>query len=79
MNCPAGVLAMEPDPTNVLGARVRILAKESCIGCTRCELSCPDFAIEVADRKEVQFAKLTEESKKRQEQIVSQKFYAEDL
>jgi len=35
------------------------------------ELSCPDFAIYVADKKEFKFAKLTKESKARQEAIVN--------
>jgi 2-oxoglutarate ferredoxin oxidoreductase subunit delta len=34
-----------------------------------CELSCPDFAIYVADKKEFKFAKLTEDAKLRGEAI----------
>ena len=50
-----------------------------CIGCMECELSCPDFAIYVADRKELKaagksFAKLTDEAKKRQEAIVANNY-----
>ncbi len=48
--CPAGVLAMKPEPTSTLGAMVTIVSSESCIGCNDCELSCPDFAIYVADK-----------------------------
>jgi 2-oxoglutarate ferredoxin oxidoreductase subunit delta len=63
--CPAGVLAMENDPTSTLGSKVKIISKESCIGCYDCEFACPDFAISVASKGEYNFAKLTEESKQR--------------
>jgi 2-oxoglutarate ferredoxin oxidoreductase subunit delta len=69
--CPAGVLAMEYDSSSTLGAMVRIIHPESCIGCNDCELYCPDFAIYVADKKEdnFKFAKLTDEAKARAEAI----------
>ena len=67
--CPAGVLAMVYDPSSVLGANINIEYPDSCIGCLECELSCPDFAIYVADRKEHKFAKLSDEAKERQEKI----------
>ncbi len=67
--CPAGVLAMRPEPKSTLGAMVQIIAKDSCIGCNDCELSCPDFAIYVADKKQFKFAKLTDEAKQRGEAI----------
>lgn len=67
--CPAGVLAMRQEPTSTLGAIVSIIASQSCIGCMDCELSCPDFAIYVADKKEFKFAKLTDEAKERGEAI----------
>jgi len=67
--CPAGVLAMKPDASTVLGAMISVIAPEACIGCQECELSCPDFAIYVAERKEFKFAKLTDSSKERQEAI----------
>ena len=67
--CPAGVLAMKPDASTVLGAMISVIAPEACIGCQECELSCPDFAIYVAERKEYKFAKLTDSSKQRQEAI----------
>lgn len=67
--CPAGVLAMRPEATSTLGAMVSIVASQSCIGCNDCELSCPDFAIFVADKKEFKFAKLTEEAKQRSIEI----------
>ena len=67
--CPSGVLAMRPEPTSTLGAMVQIIAPSSCIGCNDCELSCPDFAIYVADKKEFKFAKLTDEAKQRSEAI----------
>jgi 2-oxoglutarate ferredoxin oxidoreductase subunit delta len=69
--CPAGVLAMEYDNNSTLGAMVRIVHPESCIGCNDCELNCPDFAIYVADKKadDFKFAKLTDEAKARAEAI----------
>ncbi|WP_104697621.1 MULTISPECIES: 4Fe-4S dicluster domain-containing protein [unclassified Helicobacter] len=63
--CPAGVLAMQLDSSQILGKMIKVLHPESCIGCRECELHCPDFAIFVADRKDFKFAKLTEESKER--------------
>ncbi|AXH10156.1 2-oxoglutarate:acceptor oxidoreductase [Malaciobacter halophilus] len=63
--CPAGVLAMRPEPGSTLGSMVSVEYKDSCIGCTDCELSCPDFAIFVADKKEFKFAKLSAEAKQR--------------
>ncbi|WP_200762251.1 4Fe-4S dicluster domain-containing protein [Nitrosophilus alvini] len=74
--CPAGVLAMVPDPHRVLGSMVKVLYPESCIGCNDCELECPDFAIYVADKKEYKFAKLTEEAKQRAEAIKKNHFRA---
>jgi 2-oxoglutarate ferredoxin oxidoreductase subunit delta len=71
--CPAGVLSMKADPTSTLGAMVEIISLESCIGCNECELSCPDFAIYVAEKAEFKFAKLTDSSKARQEAIVNNK------
>jgi 2-oxoglutarate ferredoxin oxidoreductase subunit delta len=68
--CPAGVLSMKLEPSSVLGAMITVAHPESCIGCNECELSCPDFAIFVADKKEFKFAKLTKEAKERQEIIV---------
>jgi len=72
--CPAGVLSMKADPTSTLGAMVEIIALDSCIGCHECELSCPDFAIFVAEKAEFKFAKLTDSSKARQEAIVNNKY-----
>ena len=77
--CPAGVLGMRYDHTSVLGAMIHIDHPESCIGCNECELTCPDFAIYVADPKEYkaagfQFAKLTDEAKKRQEAVVANNY-----
>ncbi len=72
-SCPAGVLSMQPEAKSVLGAMISVIAPESCIGCNECELSCPDFAIYVADRKEFKFAKLTDASKARQEAILANK------
>jgi 2-oxoglutarate ferredoxin oxidoreductase subunit delta len=50
---------------------IDIIAPESCIGCNECELSCPDFAIYVAEKKEFKFAKLTDAAKERQEAIAN--------
>lgn len=67
--CPAGVLSMKAEATSTLGAMIDIIAPDACIGCNECELSCPDFAIYVAEKKTVKFAKLTASSKARQEAI----------
>ncbi len=63
--CPAGVLAMKQEPTSTLGAIITVVHEESCIGCSDCELSCPDFAIFVADKKDFKFSKLTKEAQER--------------
>ncbi|MFT7823144.1 MAG: 4Fe-4S binding protein [Sulfurimonas sp.] len=67
--CPAGVLSMKAEPSSTLGAMISVIAPESCIGCNECELSCPDFAIYVAEKSEFKFAKLTDTAKARQEAI----------
>ena len=72
--CPAGVLSMKADPNSTLGANIEIIALDACIGCNECELSCPDFAIYVAEKKEFKFAKLTDSSKARQEAIMNNGF-----
>ncbi len=77
--CPSGVLGMVYEPTSTLGAMISIDYPESCIGCNECELSCPDFAIYVADRKELKaagksFAKLTDEAKERQVAIAANNY-----
>jgi len=69
--CPAGVLSMKQEPASTLGAMISVVAPEDCIGCNECELTCPDFAIYVAEKKEFKFAKLTDSSKARQEAIVN--------
>ncbi len=63
--CPAGVLAMKQEPTSTLGSIITVVHKESCIGCNDCEVSCPDFAIFVADKKDFKFSKLTKEAQAR--------------
>lgn len=65
--CPAGVLSMRQDPTSTLGSIIDIIAPDSCIGCTDCEIHCPDFAIYVADTKAdgFTFAKLSKEAEER--------------
>ena len=72
--CPSGVLGMRYDHTSTLGAMISIDHPEACIGCQECELSCPDFAIYVADRKEYKFAKLTDESKERQAAVIANNY-----
>ena len=72
--CPSGVLSMHYDNTSTLGAMVRVDEPNSCIGCNDCELSCPDFAIYVADKKDFKFSKLTDAAKARQEKIVANNF-----
>lgn len=69
--CPAGVLAMVQAPNSTLGSMIEVIAKDACIGCRDCELHCPDFAIFVAERSEVKFAKLSDEAKERAEAIKS--------
>ena len=72
--CPSGVLGMKYEITSTLGAMISINHPEACIGCSECELSCPDFAIYVADKKDYKFAKLTDESKKRQAAIIANNY-----
>ncbi len=72
--CPAGVLAMRQEVHSTLGSMIKVVHPESCIGCTDCELSCPDFAIYVADKKEFKFAKLTEEAKDRREAVIKNNY-----
>jgi 2-oxoglutarate ferredoxin oxidoreductase subunit delta len=69
--CPSGVLGMKYEKTSTLGAMISIDHPEACIGCNECELTCPDFAIYVADKKDYKFAKLTDEAKARQAAIVA--------
>jgi 2-oxoglutarate ferredoxin oxidoreductase subunit delta len=76
--CPSGVLGMKYDHTSTLGAMISIDHPEACIGCSECELSCPDFAIYVADRKEYKFAKLTDEAKERQAAIIANNYMSLD-
>ena len=77
--CPAGVLSMKADPHSTLGANIEIVMPDACIGCNECELSCPDFAIFVADKQEFKaagfsFAKLTDDAKERQAAVVANKY-----
>ncbi len=74
--CPAGVIAMIPEPTSTLRAMISVQNPESCTGCNDCELACPDFAIYVADKKEYKFAKLTDEAKERSEAIIKNNYRA---
>lgn len=72
--CPAGVLAMTPAANSILGSIIEVVNPESCIGCGKCELHCPDFAIYVADKSEFKFAKLNDDAKQRAEAIKNNKF-----
>jgi 2-oxoglutarate ferredoxin oxidoreductase subunit delta len=72
--CPAGVLGMIYDKSSTLGAMISVQHPEACIGCSECELSCPDFAIYVADKKDYKFAKLTDESKERQLAVIANNY-----
>lgn len=76
--CPSGVLGMRYDPSSTLGAMISIDYPDACIGCNECELTCPDFAIYVADKKEYKFAKLTDDAKARQERIVANNYMSLD-
>ena len=67
--CPAGVLDMRDDEHAILGQMIEVVYPNSCIGCNECELHCPDFAIYVAKRGDVKFAKLSEEAKERAKAI----------
>jgi len=69
--CPAGVLSMQAEASSILGAMISVITPDACIGCSECELICPDFAIYVADRKEFKFAKLTDSAKERREVILN--------
>ena len=82
--CPSGVLGMKYESTSTLGAMISVDNPESCIGCNECELSCPDFAIYVADSKEYKaagfsFAKLTDAAKERQAAIVANNYMSLDV
>jgi 2-oxoglutarate ferredoxin oxidoreductase subunit delta len=72
--CPSGVLGMKYEKTSTLGAMISIDHPEACIGCNECELTCPDFAIYVADKKDYKFAKLTDEAKARQVAIIANNY-----
>jgi 2-oxoglutarate ferredoxin oxidoreductase subunit delta len=76
--CPSGVLGMVYDASSTLGAMISVNNPESCIGCNECELSCPDFAIYVADKKEYKFAKLTDDAKERQAAIIANNYMSLD-
>jgi 2-oxoglutarate ferredoxin oxidoreductase subunit delta len=79
--CPSGVLSMRYEISSTLGAMIAIEHPEACIGCSECELSCPDFAIFVAERSDlkaagISFAKLTDEAKERQAAIKANNYYS---
>lgn len=72
--CPAGVLAMKDDIHAVLGKMIEVVYPDSCIGCSECEVHCPDFAIMVAKKDDFKFAKLTQEAKQRAQEIKNNKY-----
>jgi 2-oxoglutarate ferredoxin oxidoreductase subunit delta len=76
--CPAGVLAMRSEHGSTLGAMISVVFANDCIGCKECELACPDFAIFVAERSEIKFAKLSNESKQRAEAIKANNYRLPD-
>jgi 2-oxoglutarate ferredoxin oxidoreductase subunit delta len=65
---------MRQEVHSTLGSMIKVVHPESCIGCSDCELACPDFAIYVADKKEFKFAKLTEEAKERKEAVIKNNY-----
>jgi 2-oxoglutarate ferredoxin oxidoreductase subunit delta len=67
---------MREEPKRALGALASAIAPQDCVGCGECELACPDFAIEVADRKAFAFAKLTDQSRANAEAIRANGYYA---
>ena len=72
---------MRYEITSTLGAMIAIEHPEACIGCNECELSCPDFAIFVAERADLKaaglsFAKLTDDAKARQAAIAANNYYS---
>jgi len=72
--CPAGVLAMRQEIHSTLGSMATVIHPDACIGCNDCELSCPDFAIFVADKKDFKFAKLSSQAQQRQEKIINNNY-----
>jgi 2-oxoglutarate ferredoxin oxidoreductase subunit delta len=66
---------MRIEPKSTLGAMVKVIAADFCVGCGECELACPDFAISVADRKEFNFAKLNDAMRQAAEAIKNNNFY----
>jgi 2-oxoglutarate ferredoxin oxidoreductase subunit delta len=65
---------MRQEVHSTLGSMIKVVHPESCIGCSDCELACPDFAIYVADKKEFKFAKLTDEAKERKEAVIKNNY-----
>ena len=74
--CPSGTLAMRVEVNSIQGKMISIINPQSCIGCNACELSCPDFAIHVADRKDFKFAKITPEAKEMAAKIKENRYMA---
>lgn len=71
--CPSGAIAMRDEVGAINGTMIEVIQPNSCIGCRKCEDSCPDFAIFVA-QDGFKFAKLTQISKQRAQQIKANSF-----
>jgi 2-oxoglutarate ferredoxin oxidoreductase subunit delta len=69
---------MRSEHGSTLGAMISVVFADDCIGCKECELACPDFAIYVAERSEIKFAKLSNESKQRAEAIKANNYRLPD-
>ena len=61
---PAGVLAMRQEVHSTLGSMIKVVHPESCIGCSDCELTCPDFCYFCCWQKEFKFAKISDDEKR---------------
>ncbi len=50
--CPVDVLGQSDDLNQYNNYFPEVIAENECIVCRRCELYCPDFAIEVEEEEE---------------------------
>ena len=75
--CPAGVLVMKLDPHSIYGIMVSVDRIDLCIGCDKCAIACPDFAIRVEEKKGKDnpdgypYPKLSAEARERQAKILA--------
>lgn len=49
--CPVKCISWEPEELGMLGEPVINIDMDKCIGCEQCEQICPDFAIEITNKK----------------------------